>query len=146
MFNFFALKEERFIHKQFEFKDLSEEEGFESPYIFDNYFTDISYNSFVKNITELMEFHILNEELQYLNNFFGKKKINKTYTVSKIIKKNKYPEFIDNVIICKRIEFLSDYVYKKNTPQDYKTYIDNLLENIYKTRTYLAKKIQKTQY
>ena len=73
MFNFFLLlKEERFIHKQFEFKNLSEEEGFESPYIFHNYFNNISYNSFVRNITELMEFHILNEELQYLNKFLAK--------------------------------------------------------------------------
>ena len=146
MFTFFALKEERFIYKQFEFKKLSEEEGFESPYIFDNYFTNISYNSFVRNITELMEFYILNEELQYLNKFFGKKLINKTYTISKIIKKNKYPEFIDNVIICKRIEFLSDYVYKKNMPINYKKYIDNLLISIYKTRIYLAKNVQKTQF
>ena len=74
MFNFYALKEERFISKQFIFKNLSDEEGFESPYIFDNYFNNISYNYFVRNITELMEFRILNEELEYLNKFFGKKK------------------------------------------------------------------------
>ena len=143
MFNFFALKEERFIHQKFEFKNLSEEEGFESPYIFDNYFNNISYNSFVQNITELMEFHILDEEIQYLDKFFGKKLINKTYTVSKIIKKNKYPEFIDTVIICKRIEFLSDYVYQKKLSIDYINYINNLLISIYKTRTFLAQKIYK---
>ena len=74
MFNFFALKEERFISKQFQFKNLSEKEGFESPYVFDNHFNNISYNYFVRNITELMEFRILNEELEYLNKFFGKKK------------------------------------------------------------------------
>ena len=145
MFNFYALKEERFITKQFQFKNLSEKEGFESPYVFDNHFNNISYNYFVRNITELMEFRILNEELEYLNKFFGKKKINKTYNISKLIKKNKYSEFIDTVIICKRVEFLSDFVYKKNMPENYKKYIDNLLESLYKTRKYLAQKIKKTQ-
>ncbi len=145
MFNFYALKEERFISKQFQFKNLSEKEAFDSPYIFDNYFNNISYNYFVRNITELMEFRILNEELEYLNKFFGKKKINNKYNISKLIKKNKYSEFIDTVIICKRIEFLSDFVYKKNMPENYKKYIDNLLESLYKTRKYLAQKIKKTQ-
>ena len=145
MFNFYALKEERFISKQFQFKNLSEKEAFDSPYIFDNYFNNISYNYFVRNITELMEFRILNEELEYLNKFFGKKKINKTYNISKLIKKNKYSEFIDTVIICKRIEFLSDFVYKKNMPENYKTYINNLLESLYKTRKYLAEQIKKKQ-
>ena len=144
MFSFSTLKEERFIHKQFEFKNLSEEEGFDSPYIFDNHFNNISYNSFVRNITELMEFSILDDEIQNLKKFFGKKLINKTYTISRIIKKNKYPEFIDNVIICKRIEFLSDYVYKKNMPLNYKKYINNLLISIYKTRLFLSQQIQKT--
>ena len=92
-----------------------------------------------------MEFRILNEELEYLNKFFGKKKINKTYNISKLIKKNKYSEFIDTVIICKRIEFLSDFVYKKNMPENYKTYINNLLESLYKTRKYLAEQIKKKQ-
>ena len=70
MFNFYALKEERFIHKNFDFKNLKAEEGFESPYTFDNYFNNISYNLFVRNITELMEFRILDQEIQYLNKFF----------------------------------------------------------------------------
>lgn len=143
MFNFYALKEERFIHKNFDFKNLKAEEGFESPYTFDNYFNNISYNLFVRNITELMEFRILDQEIQYLNKFFGHKKINNTYTISKLIKKNKYPEFINNTIICKRVEFLSDYVYKKNMPLTYKKYIDNLLESLYKTRKFLAETVKK---
>tara|TARA_Y100000591_G_C21637796_1_gene596207 strand:- start:136 stop:588 length:453 start_codon:yes stop_codon:yes gene_type:complete len=143
MYNFHTLKEERFIHKTFEFKNLSKEEGFESPYIFNKYFNNISYNTFVKNITELMEFHILPEEIDYLNTFFGKKLINNTYTISKIIKKNIYTEFIDTVIICKRIEFLSDYIYQKKMSIDYLNYINNLLKSIYKTRTFLAHKIHK---
>tara|TARA_B110000114_G_C15011934_1_gene365164 strand:+ start:519 stop:959 length:441 start_codon:yes stop_codon:yes gene_type:complete len=143
MFNFSALKEERFIHKTFEFIDLSNEEAFESPYIFDNHFNNISYNCFVRKITELMEFYISYEEKQYLTRFFGKKLINKTYTVSKLIKKNKFSDLIDTIIICKRIEFLSDYVYKKNMPLTYKKYIDNLLTIIYKTRTFLAQKVKK---
>ena len=74
-----------------------------------------------------------------------KKKINNKYNISKLIKKNKYSEFIDTIIICKRVEFLSDFVYKKNMPENYKKYIDNLLESLYKTRKYLAQKIKKTQ-
>ena len=143
MFNFYALKEERFIHKKFNFKNLQAEEGFESPYTFDNYFNNISYNLFVRNITELMEFRILDQEIQYLNKFFGHKKINNTYTISKLIKKHKYTEFINTVIICKRVEFLSDYIYKKNMPSTYTKYIDNLLESLYKTRKFLAEKVKK---
>ena len=30
-------------------------------------------------------------------------------------------------------------------PENYKKYIDNLLESLYKTRKYLAQKIKKTQ-
>ena len=141
MFSFSSLKEERFIKKTFEFKELSNEEGFESPYIFDNYFNNISYNIFVKNITELMEFFISYQEKQYLKKFFGKKKINNSYTISKLIKNNKYSEFIDIVIICKRIEFLYDFVKYKKMPSHYINYLDTLLESIYKTRVFLSDKI-----
>lgn len=141
MFEFLTLKEERFIHKNFDFRILSEEEGFESPYLFNKYFNDISYNTFVQNITELLKFIILNEELNYLKTFFGKKKINNVYTISKLIKNDLHSEFIDNVIICKRIEFLHDYICKKKMPTDYIEYVDNLLISLYKTRNFLVKQI-----
>ena len=140
---FFALKEERFIHRTFEFKKLSNEEAFDSPYKFENYFDNLSYNNFVKNVTELMQFYISHEEKTYLSNFFGKKKINNSYTISKLIKNNKYPEFIDTVIICKRIEFLYDFVEYKKMSDNRINYINNLLKNIYKTRTFLSDKIHK---
>ena len=144
MFNFVVLKEERFIHQNFEFRNLSMEECFESPYLFNKYFNNISFNRFVKNITELMEFRILDDELKYLKTFFGQKTINNSYTISYLIKKKKHFEFIESVIICKRIEFLSDYVKKKNLPETYVNYIDNLLISLYKTRLFLVKKIKKT--
>ena len=140
---FFALKEERFIHRTFEFKKLSNEEAFDSPYKFDNYFDNLSYNNFVKNVTELMQFYISHEEKTYLSNFFGKKKINNSYTISKLIKHNKYPEFIDTVIICKRIEFLYDFIKYKKMSDNHINYIDNLLQKIYKTRAFLSDKIHK---
>ena len=143
MSSFFSLKEERFIHRTFEFKELSKEEAFDSPYIFDNYFSNISYNNFVQNVTELMRFYISQEEKTYLSNFFGKKKINNSYTISKLIKNNKYPEFIDTVIICKRIEFLYDFVEYKKMSDNRINYVNNLLKNIYKTRTFLSDKIHK---
>ena len=77
-----------FIHQKFEFRNLSMEECFESPYLFNKYFNNISFNRFVKNITELMEFRILEEELKYLKTFFGQKTINNLYTISHLIKKN----------------------------------------------------------
>ena len=143
MSSFFSLEEERFIHRTFEFKELSNEEGFESPYIFDNYFNNISYNTYVQKITELMEFFISYQEKQYLKTFFGKKKINNSYTIAKLIKNNKYSEFIDTVIICKRLEFLYDFVKYKKMPMHYINYIDKLLESIYKTRVFLSDKIYK---
>ena len=53
----------------------------------------------------------------------------------------KYSDFIENVIICKRIEFLSDYIKTQNLSQNYIDYIDNLLNSLYKTRLYLVKNI-----
>ena len=143
MFNFVTLKEERFIHQKFEFRNLSIEECCESPYLFNKYFNNISFNHFVKNITELMEFRILDDELKYLKTFFGQKTINNSYTISYLIKKKKHFEFIESVIICKRIEFLSDYVKKKNLPECYINYIDNLLISLYKTKKFLVSKINK---
>jgi len=141
MFNFLTLKEERFIHKKFDFRILSNEEGFESPYLFNKYFNNISYNIFVQNVTELLEFIILSEEINYLKTFFGKKKINNVHTISKLIKRELHSDFIDNIIICKRIEFLYDYICKKKMPINYIEYIDKLLISLYKTRTFLVKKI-----
>ena len=40
--------------------------------LFNKYFNNISFNRFVKNITELMEFRILDDELKYLKTFFLK--------------------------------------------------------------------------
>lgn len=141
MFGFYALKEERFIHRNFEFIDLKDNEGFLSPYKFHKYFYGLNYSNFTKTISELMEFNVLKEEKQYLKKFFGKKKINKLYTISTLIKKKKYSDFIENVIICKRIEFLSDYIKTQNLSQNYIDYIDNLLNSLYKTRLYLVKNI-----
>ena len=141
MFGFYALKEERFIHRNFEFIDLKDNEGFLSPYKFHKYFYGLNYSNFTKTISELMEFNVLKEEKQYLKKFFGKKKINKLYTISTLKKKKKYSDFIENVIICKRIEFLSDYIKTQNLSQNYIDYIDNLLNSLYKTRLYLVKNI-----
>ena len=143
MFNFCALKEERFLHKKFDFKKLMYNQGFESPYLYDNYFNGLNYSNFTKATTELMQLHILEEETDNLIEFFGKKKINNLYTVSQLIKKNLHPEFIESVIICKRIEFLYDYAKSKNLDNSYIEYLINLLDSLYKTRTYLAKKITK---
>lgn len=141
MFGFYALKEERFIHRNFEFIDLKDDEGFQSPYKFDKYFYGLNYSNFTRTTSELMEFNVLDIEKKYLKKFFGKKKINKLYTISTLIKKNKYADFIENVIICKRIEFLSDYIKTQNLSQNYINYIDNLLNSLYQTRLYLVKNI-----
>lgn len=141
MFHFSSLKEERFLYKKFDLKELMYNEGFESPYIYDNYFNGLDYSNFTIATTELMQLNILEEEENNLKKFFGKKKINNIYTISKLIKKKVYPEFIESVIICKRIEFLYDYIISKNFDNFYSEYLINLLNGLYKTRTYLAKKI-----
>lgn len=142
MFGFYTLKEERFVHKNFEFINLKDKEGFLSPYKFDKYFSGLNYSNFTRTTSDLMEFNVLEEEKQYLKKFFGKKKINNLYTISTLIKKTKYSDFIENIIICKRIEFLSDYIKKEKLPQNYINYIDNLLISLYQTRKYLVKKIK----
>ena len=55
MFGFYALKEERFIHRNFEFIDLKDYEGFQSPYKFDKYFYGLNYSNFTKIVFPRMK-------------------------------------------------------------------------------------------
>ena len=57
MFNFFKKK---IYASTIEFRNLSMEECLDL-HIFCKYFNNISFNRFIKNITELMEFRILEE-------------------------------------------------------------------------------------
>ena len=65
MFGFYALKEERFIHRNFEFIDLKDDEGFQSPYKFHKYFYGLNYSNFTRAASELMEFNVLDIEKKY---------------------------------------------------------------------------------
>ena len=142
MFNYYALKEERFIHCLFDFNILPENKGFESPYDYTRHFNiNSSYSSFTRKISELLEFNVIEDEKIYLKTFFGKKIINNKYSISKIIKKKLFHEFIDSVIKCKRIEFLQDYIIRHKFKSKHLEYIDNLLISLYKTRNYLVKNI-----
>ena len=73
--NFYNLLDENRINirKNFDFNNKLII-GNDSPYIFNDFFDNISYNSFTYKITELIKYEILNEEIIFLKKYYGKKK------------------------------------------------------------------------
>tara|TARA_Y100000389_G_scaffold166669_1_gene171535 strand:+ start:33 stop:473 length:441 start_codon:yes stop_codon:yes gene_type:complete len=135
--NFYNLLDESRINirKNFDFNNKLII-GNDSPYIFNDFFNNISYNSFTYKITELITYEILNEEIIFLKKYYGKKKIN-NIKLSKIIKKNLDPSLVDIFIINKRLEFLLEYIEINNFNINYINYLKKILKSLYKTTIYL---------
>jgi len=136
------ISKEKYIHQNFDLVIV--EHGYESPYIFKNYFKkNMDFTKFAYNITDLMRYYIMTQEKEYLKTYFGEKKIKNIYTISKMINRKMFPSFIDNIIIIKRIEFLSDYIVKQNFEDKYIDYVNTILDDLYKGRQYLLENITK---
>lgn len=111
--------------------------GNDSPYIFTNHFTNLNYSDYVSKVTDLLEYTILDEEIDFLKKYYGKKTICNKYKLDKIISKNLYTELVNSLIINKRIEFLLEYINNNNYSNNYIDYTNKLLEDLYKNTKYL---------
>ena len=69
-----------------------------------------------------------------------KKKIRNKYRLSKIIKKNLFPELIESLVINKRLEFLLEYIENNNFNINYINYTIKLLDDLYKNTKFLINK------
>lgn len=70
-----------------------------------------------------------------------KKKIRNKYRLSKIIKKNLFPELIESLVINKRLEFLLEYIENNNFNINYINYTIKLLDDLYKNTKFLINKL-----
>tara|TARA_Y100000741_G_C18139149_1_gene512351 strand:- start:215 stop:664 length:450 start_codon:yes stop_codon:yes gene_type:complete len=112
-----------------------------SPYSFSDFFKkNISYNSFVYNTTNILSYSILDDEIIYLNKFYGNYTIKKKYLLKNIIHSNKYINIINILIINKRIEFLIDYLLQNNFDIKYLNYINNIIDSLYKNTNFIIYK------
>tara|TARA_B100001175_G_scaffold294676_1_gene282136 strand:+ start:633 stop:1064 length:432 start_codon:yes stop_codon:yes gene_type:complete len=111
--------------------------GNDSPYIFTNHFINLNYSDYVRNVTDLLKYTILDEEITFLKKYYGKKTICNKYKLDKIISKNLYTELVHSLIINKRIEFLLEYINNKNYSINCIDYTNKLLDDLYKNTKYL---------
>lgn len=88
MSNYTILSESEYIAKKNFIFNKYLEFGNDSPYIFTNHFSNLNYSDYVIRITDLLKYTILDEEISFLKKYYGKKKIQNKYRLSKIIKKN----------------------------------------------------------
>ena len=101
-----------------------------SPYDFEKSFSkDISFNDFTKNIMYIINYNILDEELNHLKKFYKKSSILKL-KLEDIFYKDKYKKVIELIIIVKRLEYLEDYVVVNNFDVLKKVYLNNTLETL----------------
>ena len=118
--------------KTFDFYSVDYE--YLSPYDFDNYFNKtMSFNRFTNNITLLMNYNIEIEELLHCRRFYGKYLI-KNIKLNELINKSEYDDFINMIIIVKRLEYLSDYIDVENFEATYILYLNNIIDTARKNK------------
>ena len=110
MINYKVLNEAEYITKKNFIFNKYLEFGNDSPYIFVNHFSNLNYSDYAIKVTNLLKYNILEEEIRFLKKYYGKKKFRNKYRLSKIIKKNLFPELIKSLVINKRLEFLLEYI------------------------------------
>ena len=115
--------------------------GNDSPYIFTNHFTNLNYSNYVIKVTDLLKYTILDEEINFLKTYYGKKTICKKYKLDKIISKNLHPKLVYSLIINKRIEFLLEYINDKNYSINCINYTKKLLDDLYKNTKHLLNEL-----
>jgi len=83
-----------------------------------------------------MNYRILQEEFIFLKKYYGKKTINNKYKINTLLKKKKYLDFIENLIITKRIEFLQEYIIDNLFNTVFLDYIQKLINSLYNNINY----------
>ena len=141
MINYTVLNEAEYITKKNFIFNKYLECGNDSPYIFVNHFSNLNYSDYAIKVTNLLKYNILEEEISFLKKYYGKKKIRNKYRLSKIIKKNLFPELIKSLVINKRLEFLLEYIENNNFNINYINYTIKLLDDLYKNTKFLINKL-----
>ena len=114
--------------KKFDFYDVDYD--YISPYNYDDYFKkNISFNSYTQNITYLINYSIQDCEILFLRKFYDNSSIGKK-RLKDIIHKDEYQNFIELLIIIKRLEYLNDYLIFNNFDSLYLIYIDNIINTL----------------
>ena len=83
-----------------------------------------------------MNYRILQEEFIFLKKYYGKKTINNKYKINTLLKIKKYLDFIENLIITKRIEFLQEYIIDNLFNTVFLDYIQKLINSLYNNINY----------
>tara|TARA_B100001175_G_C19389722_1_gene580798 strand:- start:317 stop:793 length:477 start_codon:yes stop_codon:yes gene_type:complete len=118
--------------KLFEFIPVDYE--YISPYDYNDYFMkNMSFNDFAKNISYLINYDVLIDEVEHLKKFYKKSSI-KQLKLENIFNKKKYENLIEVLIKIKRLEYLDDFIEVNKFEIFYKVYLNNTLENIRKNK------------
>ena len=105
-----------------------------SPYDYNDYFMkNMSFNDFAKNISYLVNYEVLLDEVEHLKKFYKKSSI-KQLKLENIFNKKKYEILIELLIKIKRLEYLDDFIEVNKFQIFYKVYLNNTLQNIRKNK------------
>ena len=117
-----------------------------NPYIYTKPFPkNISFNSFTLNICKLLKNRIEKKEVKYLYNTYAVCSIKKNYKLKDIIEKyyksdqeNVYTNFINILILNKRLEFLLEYIIENDFSEEYENYINIMINNLRNTTKFIV--------
>ena len=105
-----------------------------SPYDYNDYFLkNMSFNDFAKNISYLVNYEVLIDEVEHLKKFYKKSSI-KQLKLENIFNKKKYENLIELLIKIKRLEYLDDFIEVNKFQIFYKVYLNNTLQNMRKNK------------
>ena len=105
-----------------------------SPYDYNDYFMkNMSFNDFAKNISYLVNYEVLLDEVEHLKKFYKKSSI-KQLKLENIFNKKKYEILIELLIKIKRLEYLDDFIEVNKFQIFYKVYLNNTLQNMRKNK------------
>ena len=135
-------KNNKNINKLFEYNKNIENISC-NPYIYTKTFPEkISFNSFTVNIFQLLKYKIEKKEIKYLYNTYGiclikkillKDIIEKYYKVEKSV----YSNLINILILNKRLEFLLEYISENKFSEEYKNYVNIMLNDLKKNTKFI---------
>ena len=130
------------IEKKFDFDILLNNElWILSPYKFKSYFSkNITYSEFTMNINHLLDYDIIRDEINFMIDLYPKRKVKNTDTILELSYNTKKKPLLRAFIINKRIEYLQDYLTRKNFNKIYIDYTETLLKTLYTSTTNLIDK------
>ena len=92
------------------------------------------------NINHLLDYDIIRDEINFMINLYPKRKVKNTDTILELSYNTKKKPLLRAFIINKRIEYLQDYLTRKNFNKIYIDYTETLLKTLYTSTTNLIDK------